>query len=137
MKNLILQGIKFIGFSGVGWLLDFTTFTLLSLVSENVALNNSISSWIGVSFVFVFATRKVFQNNSKIPLKAKYILYILYQCGLIFLVSKLLAWINVLIVTHIAIAFVVHFSALIAKIIVTPFTLVVNFFVMKILVERI
>ena len=67
--------MKFIGLSGIGWILDFGTYTGLGLVWNNLVVNNTISSWVGVTFVFIFATRKVFNNVSKIPLKWKYVIY--------------------------------------------------------------
>ena len=101
-----------------------------------MVLNNTISSWIGVTFVFIFSTRKVFENQSKISLKWKYLIYLLYQCILIFLVSKLLNGVNSFIIQHIAIAFIIRFSPIISKIAVTPFTMVLNYFVMKIIIEK-
>jgi putative flippase GtrA len=128
--------MKFIGLSGIGWILDFGTYTGLGLVWNNLVVNNTISSWVGVTFVFIFATRKVFNNVSKIPLKWKYVIYLLYQCILIFLISKLLNKINVILVTNIEISFVQQFSAIIAKILVTPLTMFLNFLVMKGIIEK-
>ena len=92
---------------------------------------------MGVTFVFIFATRKVFQNSSKIPLKWKYFIYVVYQLVLIFLISKLLSFIALFIVENIDIAIVISLSGVIAKILVTPVTMVLNFFVMKGIIEKI
>ena len=135
--KLIRQAIHFVGLSGIGWLLDFCTYIVLGFVSGNPGFNNVVSSWVGVTFVFVFATRKVFQNNSKIPLKGKYLIYLLYQCVLIFLVSRLLNIIDAAIVEHVQIALIQSLSAIIAKIVITPITMVLNFFVMKGIIEKI
>ena len=137
MKNLFIQGIKFIGISGIGWILDFCVFTLMGFFSANYNLNNIISSWIGVTFVFIFATRKVFKNNSRLPLRFKYIIYIFYQCILIFFISKLLGIINNIIVLNIGITLIKDLSFIFAKILVTPITMVLNFFVMKGVIEKI
>lgn len=137
MKRLLLQAVKFIGLSGIGWLLDFTIYTLLGFVSNNLVINNTVSSWAGVSFVFVFATRKVFQNNSRISLKWKYVIYLLYQCVLIFFISKLLNVINGVIILAVNIELVQRFSAILAKIIVTPVTMALNFLMMKGIIEKI
>lgn len=136
MKNLLWQAISFVGLSGIGWILDFCIFILLGFVSANHSINNFISSWVGVTFVFIFATRKVFKNNSKIPLWVKYIIYILYQFILISLASKVLGVVDSFIVTNISWAIVVKFSGIIAKIFITPFTMVLNFFVMKGVIEK-
>ena len=136
MKKLLLQAIKFIGLSGIGWILDFITYTVLGLCFANLFINNMISSWVGVTFVFIFATRKVFQNNSKISLKWKYVIYLLYQFILIFLISRLLAYVDSLILEYIQIAIIQTFSYIISKIVVTPITMILNFFVMKYLIEK-
>ena len=136
MKKLLMQAIKFVGLSGIGWLLDFCIFILLGFVSANHSINNFISSWVGVTFVFIFATRKVFKNNCKLPLWLKDISYILYQFILITLASKVLGVVDNYIVTNISWAIVVKFSGIIAKIFITPFTMVLNFFVMKGVIEK-
>ena len=136
MKRLLGQAVRFIGLSGIGWILDFSTYIVLSRICENLVLDNFISSWVGVTFVFIFATRKIFENNSRIDLKWKYLIYIVYQVLLIFLVSKLLGLIDSFIVSNISLALVTGFSAIIAKILVTPITMIMNFFVMKGLIEK-
>lgn len=136
LKKIFLQAIKFIGLSGIGWLLDFGTYTGLGYISSNLVINNIISSWVGVTFVFIFATRKVFKNNSKIPLKWKYFIYILYQCILIFFISKLLNIVNEVLLAQIPVEVLIKFSPIIAKILVTPITMVLNFFVMKSVIEK-
>lgn len=137
MKNLLKQAIGFVGLSGIGWILDFCTYTVLGFLSENLVLNNFISSWVGVTFVFIFATRKIFMNNSRIPLKWKYLIYIAYQFVLIFLVSILLGKIDGLITEYVTVGIILKFSFIISKIIITPITMVLNFFVMKGLIEKI
>lgn len=137
MKKLIIQFFKFIGISGIGWLLDFGTYTCLGLFFENLTVNNMISSWIGLTFTFLFSTRKVFENNSKIKLRWKYLIYLLYQCILILAVSKAVSSINLLIVKYITVSFIQNFSYLLAKIGVTPFTMILNYLVMKLLMEKI
>ena len=137
MKKLFIQAIRFRGLSGIGWILDFTTYTVLGVISANLVLNNTISSWVGVTFVFLLSTRIVFKNNSKIPLKWKYVIYLLYQCVLIFFISKLLNRVNIYLLTHVTLAVVKNFSTIISKILVTPITMVLNFIVMKNVIEKI
>lgn len=136
MKKLLSQAIRFVGLSGIGWMLDFATYTILGIWFSNLVLNNIISSWIGVTFVFLFSTRVVFQNNSRISLKWKYVIYLLYQSVLIFFISKLLNIVNTSIVTYISMELIRDFSAIISKIIVTPVTMILNFFVMKGVIEK-
>lgn len=137
MKNLLQQAVKFIGFSGIGWLLDVAAYLLLGLLSQNLALNNMVSSWVGVTFVFTFSTCYVFQNHSRIPLKAKYILYLLYQAVLIWGISHLLVYIHGIIYGPLLYLGWASFAALAAKILVTPMTMILNFLVMKGVIERI
>ena len=137
MKNLLKQAIQFFGLSGIGWILDFSIYTILGLVNSNVIVNNIISSWVGVTFVFIFSTHKIFKNNSKISLKWKYLIYLSYQVILIFLISNLLGYIDDFIVLHIGYSAIVKFSNIIAKIIVTPVTMLLNFIFMKSIIEKI
>ena len=136
MKNVLKQAVKFVGLSGIGWIRDFLTYTILGFISSNVVVNNIISSWIGVTFVFIFATRKVFQNQSQISLKWKYLIYLGYQVLLILLISKLLGQVNEFILVHNTIRIIGRFSTIISKILVTPITMVLNFIVMKSVIER-
>lgn len=136
MKKLLKQAIRFIGLSGIGWILDFCTYTGLGIISDNLVLNNTISSWAGVTFVFIFATREVFKNDSRISLKWKYIIYLFYQFVLISFVSRLLDGVNLMIINNISIDIVLKYSSIIAKILVTPITMILNFFVMKGVIEK-
>lgn len=136
MKKLISQAVRFIGLSGIGWILDMCVYTVLSKLTGNLVMSNIISSWAGVTFVFLFATRKIFEVNTRISLKLKYLIYIGYQCILIYLISKLLNGINSWIVMNISAAIIIRFSALISKIIVTPITMSLNFMVMKCVIEK-
>ena len=137
MKALLKQAVKFIGLSGIGWIIDFSTYSGLCLLYNNIVVNNIISSWIGVTFVFIFATRKIFKNNSNISLRIKYIVYLCYQMILIFAISKLLGYVNNYIISNITMEMVVSLSSIISKIVVTPITMIMNFIVMKSIIEKI
>lgn len=136
MKSLLIKAVKFIGVSGIGWILDMATYTCLGFISDNLVINNVISSWVGVTFVFAVATRKVFDNAGAIPLWIKYAIYIAYQCVLIFLISKLIDWITNDFLRESSVRLISDFAAIIAKIMVTPITMVCNFFVMRWLTEK-
>lgn len=137
MKKIIIDILKFVGVSGIGWLIDVLIYlTLSSIIKLNVDISNMISSLVGVSFVFLVSTRKIFVNNSKINLKLKYIIYIVYQLILIYLASlTILALKNYL--TSLDIKIVTKYVNIISKIIITPFTMLINFIVMKLLIEKI
>ena len=135
LRGLFRQALRFIGLSGIGWLLDFAVYTVLSMLLSNLAAANMLSSLVGASFVFLFSTRFVFRDNHRIPLFLKYCAYIVYQVILIVLISLLLSRINALICAF-APAFIAAFSAILSKIIVTPITMTLNFFVMKFAIEK-
>ena len=136
MKNLIKQGIGFIGISGIGFIIDFIIYNVLSsLLPINVNICNMISSFIGVSFVFIVSTRKIFINNSKIDIKLKYIIYIVYQLILISLVSYIMLILKNYLL-GIDVDLITKYVNIIAKIIITPFTMIINFIVMKKLIEK-
>ena len=137
MKKLLKQVAKFLGLSGCGWMIDFTVYAVLELwFPQTLFENNIISSLAGGTFVYLLCTRMVFQQSSKIPLKWKYLIYLTYQIILIISISKLLAIINTLILEHMTWEIVLRASALLSKIIVTPVTMILNFFVMKGIVEK-
>ena len=136
LYELCRQALRFVGLSGIGWLLDFTVYTALSFLSENLALNNMISSLVGASFVFTFSTRFIFRDSHRIPLIYKYIIYVLYQLVLIFLISQLLALISSVILTIFSQELIVSLSAVLSKMIVTPITMIANFIVTKHVIEK-
>ncbi len=137
MKGLVRQAVRFIGLSGIGWLMDLCVYTVLGIWSEDLFLSNIVSSWVGVTFVFLLSTRYVFKDRGRIPLKWKYVIYLSYQCVLILLMSELLAAVDAVITRAISIAIILDLSAIISKIVITPVTMVLNFIVMKGIMERI
>lgn len=137
MKNLVIQGLKFIGFSGVGWLIDTIIYIILtSVLRLNIDIANIISSLVGVSFVFVMSTRKVFEVGSKVNIKLKYIIYIVYQLILIFTVSRVMIILKDYLISF-DIKLIIRYISIIVKVLITPFTMVINFIVMKYLIEKI
>lgn len=136
MKKLLTQVIKFFGLSGMGWLLDFTVYTLLSLTMSNLFISNICSSLVGASFVFIFSTRYVFKTNAHLPVRAKYLIYILYQIVLIVVMSRILDKINMCILLYFPLDFVKDFSPTLSKVLVTPITMVLNYFIAKGIIEK-
>lgn len=138
MKKIIRQGFQFIGISGIGWIIDFTIFNLLNLKFETVSINNMISSLVAVCFVFMTSTRKTFvPKETGIDIRLKFIVYVVYQVVLILLISQLLKILAVLLFSWLGSIISSNLAAMIAKIIVTPVTMTMNFIVMKLLIERI
>ena len=137
MKKLFLQFFGFVGISGVGWLIDFSIYTVLTSCTDiPVAVANMISSFPAISLVFLVSTRKIFENGGHLPIWTRYVLYLLYQLLLVTVVSiaagKLAPWLAELFGGKLA-----AFSKLLAKIIITPVTMTINFLVMKFMTEKI
>lgn len=140
VKKILRQFLAFGGISGIGWCLDFAVYTLLN-PKLGAVYSNMISSAVGVSFVFWVSTRRTFANNiHRLSLPWKYVIYLLYQCCAITLASVAIGGIEhglQLLSAQLDIGLLLKYSYILAKILVTPFTLIINFVVMKILVEKI
>ena len=136
MNKLIKQIVNFIGISGLGWILDFMTYSVLAFLSINLFLCNVIGAVAGVSFVFIFSTRFVFDNKSIIPLFVKYLVYIAYQVVLVYLISLLLVSVNSYLLSCTYFNIVREVAAIISKILVTPITMILNFIILKNIIEK-
>lgn len=140
MKVLIGQFIRFFGLSGLGWCIDFSLYLIFTLVFDwPVFYSNCLSSIPAITLVFFVSTKKIFKNSEqRIPLGIKYAIYVCYQMILLTMVSilgqYLALWIGNLAKELVLIEKV---SKILVKIIITPITMVMNFFVMKIMAERI
>lgn len=66
----------------------------------------------------------------------KYMAYLLYQCVLIYFISRILDTLNSTIVSYLQTGILLRLSPVIAKILVTPVTMILNFFVMKGIIEK-
>ena len=135
--KVIKQALKFFGLSGIGWIIDFLVYNfLIGIFGINVGISNMVSSMIGVSFVFFASTKKVFIQNSKMNLKVKYFIYIVYQIILIFIASKGMVLLKNLIL-DLGLDILTEYVNIIIKILVTPFTMLINYLMMKLLIEKI
>lgn len=108
--------LRFAIVSGLGWLIDFVIFTLLTMANIPVWMANVIGATTAVLFVFFASVRKVFQYKGHY-IYGKLMSYIAYQIVAILCASFLIDFI-----TH-------QFSLypLLAKVIVTPLTFYANF----------
>lgn len=140
MKSFINQILKFFGISGVGWCIDFLIYFFLTFVlGWPVFYSNCVSSILAVSLVFFVATKNIFKKaDSRMPIGMKYLIYVSYQMILLLLVSSLGEYI-VKWITNFAIYSkdIQMLAKIIAKIFITPITMLMNFIVMKIMVERV
>lgn len=138
-RSLLNKIWKFLITSGIGFILDFITFTILSQVlGMRVLYANYLSSLVGATFAFIVSTHKIFDTNrTRIPLWAKYLMYIIYQLVLIFLVSYLGDMLDSFIVLHPDWGLIYNYHKLACKVIITPITMTCNFLVMRSLSEKI
>jgi hypothetical protein len=137
MKKVIIQAFKFFGISGIGWLMDMVIYSTLTYFGLHIIIANIISSFCAVTFVYLTSTKKLFINNNNVlNVKKKYILYIIYQVIIILASSYVIGLIsNLLLKTNITL--IIKYYKIIGKIIITPFTMIINFIFMKFLIEKV
>lgn len=137
MKDKLIKAFKFFGISGIGWIIDVIIYSVFSNVFRiNVGISNVVSSFVAITFVFIVSTSKIFKDTKKISLKTKYIIYVIYQILLVSLSSFVISLLKSLVI-DIDVNFFVQNVNIICKIIVTPFTMVLNYFVMKYIIEKV
>lgn len=120
------MALRFVALSGLGWLCDLVTFTVLvRLGGWDGATANIVSSYAGVTFVWFSSLQTVFRRASSGR-------FLLLYWGYQFLAILLFSWLLGLLVTALP-AFGAWDShrALAAKLLITPFTLLSNFLFMK------
>lgn len=139
MKSLIIQFVKFFGISGIGWCIDFMLYLFITLIlGWPVFYSNYLSSIPAVTLVFFVSTKKIFNNHKgRLPIWAKYFIYVVYQMLLLLCVSSIgqavAEWITNLAVD---IVWMQKAAKIVAKILITPITMLMNFIVMKIMTEK-
>ena len=140
MEHKLFHQFKtFLFTSGIGWIIDFSLYSIFTtFLGISVLYANMISSVPAVTFVFIVSTRKTFSNNAtNISLKQKYFIYIIYQFILLLIISNLGQWLFDIMKT---IPWIVHilggYIKVFIKLIITPVTMTINFLVMKGLIER-
>lgn len=120
--------LHFGALSGLGWLLDFGVFAILSeIFAVPGFVANFLSSYAGVTFVYFVSLKMIFKRNNM----GRNIFLIAYW-GFQFL--SILFYSQVLEMVAAALL-AVPFHQLGAKIIITPLNLISNFLFMKLLVR--
>ena len=121
--------------SGTGWVIDFGLYSILTGIFElQILYSNILSSIPAITFVFIVSTKRIFKENKDgFSIKQKYLIYFVYQMVLILLVSLLGQFLYTIIINN-GINF--SFLKIIIKIIITPVTMILNFFVIKYLAEK-
>ena len=139
-KKLLEKFLRFVLVSGVGWLIDFAIYTALTKALRFPVVGaNYLSSLVSVTFVFFVSTEKVLENRpGRLSMPQKYLLYVGYQVVLVTAVSFLAAWLDRLLA---ALRFVqaapllAENTKLLAKLLITPVTMLCNFFVLRRITE--
>lgn len=141
-KEIVIQALKFFAISGVGWIMDFAIFILLTKVCGwSVLVSNIISSIPAITYVFIVSTKKIFKNaEGSLSLKAKYAIYVAYQIVLVLVVSLAaqgmynltLPWFK-----SWGVDFFTNNLEIFIKMGITAVTMICNFIFMKILIEKI
>lgn len=126
----------FLGFaalSGVGWLCDFLTFAfLVKFLAVPGSVANFVSSYVGVTFVWIFSLHAVFEVGG--PRKNIFLLvYWAFQFFSISAYSALIQQGAIHLVRFGPGMFSQSDLLLLSKIIVTPFNRLTNFIFMKFL----
>ena len=135
---MLRQIYRFLGISGIGWILDFSFFSILGLLLNNLFVVSIVSALVGASFVFFLSPKFIFNNKETIPLKIKYILYISYQILLILFISYLIVDMECFLKYYLVnyLPYLKRISYIISKILVTPIAMTCNFLVMKVIIEK-
>ena len=136
MSKLLKKLGAFLLFSGVGWIIDFGIYSILTgPLGFPVAGANYLSSIPAITFVFFTSTRKTFQCRPEgLPKGMKYLIYVVYQLLLVTAVSFLAQSLDPLLAKAIPMA--ADYSKLLAKICITPVTMLCNFFVLRLIAEK-
>lgn len=122
--------LGFVFLSGIGWLCDFVTFTLLvKLINVPNFIANFISSYVGVTFVWFTSLKMVFKRSGE-GRSTFLLVYWGFQFASILTYSQLLHMAASALQDVDLLAQINHNLEIAAKIIVTPFNLVTNFLFM-------
>lgn len=138
VKRIFHQFILFVLVSGVGWLMDFSIYSVLSYLTDlKVIVINIISSIPAITYVFLLSNKKIFKNeHSRLSLKTKYLLYFAYQLVLLLCISAFGELLYGIFIDVITVPFLLEHLKIVIKILITPITMTVNFIVMKNLIEK-
>lgn len=138
IKKILKQFISFLMISGVGWLIDFTIYFLLTHFADlKVIFANILSSIPAITYVFLMSNKNIFKNKeSKIGLKTKYLIYFGYQLILLLCISSLGEFLYSKLVNIVAGSILLNYLKMFIKVLITPITMTMNFIVMKNLIEK-
>lgn len=129
------QALHFIGIAGIGWLADTALFFLLvSLASAAPFYANVAGGLLGAGITFLASRERIFvARKGSTPVRLG--IYLAYTLGLLLVASAAVQGVAQLL-RHAWPALSAQYGALLAKCIVTPFTLALNFIAARLLNTR-
>tara|TARA_R110001606_G_scaffold44339_2_gene116272 strand:- start:693 stop:1130 length:438 start_codon:yes stop_codon:yes gene_type:complete len=126
--------MTFVVLSGIGWLIDFAVFgALVSFVHLAPFFANYISSVCGAAFAF-FAFSVISTKGLYRPRGRELAIYVAYQIASITVFSLAIEFISRLLGPYNFVVFGLVVAPLLAKVVVTPFTLLTNYVVSRLLI---
>ncbi len=133
--------IRFIILSGLGWCLDFGHFWVLVSYHWLPLVANLVTASLAAGFVYCVSRTLIFHQyglykNAGLGLSG----YILYTVGMVCIFSLLIQSLVTTITIYwhaVSLSLDTVYLTFLVKIIVTPFNLAANFFVVRFLVSRI
>ena len=139
-SSLLRQILSFLFVSGIGWLIDFGVYFILTTwFGFSVIQANLVSTAPAVLWVFWFSSRHIFAaNKTGLNLYQKCLIYFAYQMLLIVGISLFAG----LLYDQFMASGLVQYELLyenikmLIKIAITPVTMTINFIVMKSLLEK-
>lgn len=126
-----INSFRFVVISGFGWIVDISTMTIIVHFGGEPAISNFCSALLAITFVYWLSRMFVFEKKMEKRAFTGYVFYSLYSLVVIVLFSMLIQYISYFLFHFHSYFFSLTTSAFIAKIIVTPFNLYVNFVVSK------
>ncbi len=132
----LLIFLRFGALSGLGWVLDFGTFTILvKFLALSGPVSNFLSSYVGITFVYFASLRAVFQQSGRRT--SRYLpVYWGFQLISIMIYSFLLRLVvGALSAAPMPLA-AIGGEEIAAKIIITPLNLITNFAFMRFLTRQ-
>ncbi|HEV7252628.1 MAG TPA: GtrA family protein [Mesorhizobium sp.] len=129
---------KFVGVSGLGWLLDLSLFMTLSFLTDlGPLVTNLISAGVAVTFVFLISARYVFMYEGQY-LASKLLAYVAFNIVAILAASAAIGLMAQALTSLSApyLASPERLSGIAAKLLVTPVTLLANFLFSRLLLEK-
>ena len=136
MTKLLKKFCVFLLCSGIGWIIDFSLYWLLTARFDfNVTAANYLSSIPAITFVFFVSTRKTFVCRPEGLSKGlKYLIYVVYQLLLLTAVSFLAGWLYPIL--QAVLPSLSDYAKLLSKVCITPITMICNFFVLRMIAEK-